>query len=90
MVETANSAAIRRARCPSPPLHQHKLVKAFGDLPDHSYVKTRVLQGLLGCSRATVWRRCAAGQLPKPLRKDGHILGWRVADIREYLDAASK
>jgi predicted DNA-binding transcriptional regulator AlpA len=79
----------RAPRRPSPPPHELRLVRDFGNLPDHSFVKTAVLQGLLGCSRATIWRRCESGALPKPLRQGGHILGWRVGDIRAFIDSAA-
>lgn len=87
MVSTTTQRAPRR---PSLRPHELPLVREFHSLPEHSFIKTAVLQGLLGCSRATIWRRCESGALPKPLRKDGHILGWRVGDIRAYLESAAR
>ena len=42
---------------------------------------------ILGCCRATVWRRVADGTLPKPT-KIGGLSRWEVADIWARIDAA--
>lgn len=42
---------------------------------------------LLGCSRATFWRRVADGTFPRPIRICG-ITRWDLADILAVIEAA--
>lgn len=57
----------------------------FDRLPDTGFVRLPVLTGLLGCSKATVWRRCKLGQLPSPVKLSAGTTAWRVVDIRSHL-----
>jgi predicted DNA-binding transcriptional regulator AlpA len=57
----------------------------FDRLPDAGFVRLPVLTGLLGCSKATIWRRCKLGQLPKPVKLSAGTTAWRVADVRAHL-----
>jgi excisionase family DNA binding protein len=43
----------------------------------------------LGVSVRTVWRLCAAGSLPQPLRLTRRAVRWREHDIDEYVDRLS-
>lgn len=45
--------------------------------------------GILPFSRATLWRRVAAGTFPKPL-KFGGISAWRVEDVRAWIEEQNK
>ena len=42
---------------------------------------------LLGCSRATIWRRIADGTLPKPV-KIGGISRLVLAEVNAYVESA--
>ncbi|MHA6909395.1 helix-turn-helix transcriptional regulator [Ralstonia pseudosolanacearum] len=57
---------------------------AFDDLPNAAHVDCKTVAALLSCTRATVWRRAAAGQLPKP-RKFGSSARWNVGELRAVL-----
>lgn len=57
----------------------------FDSLPDSALIDVRVYARLLDCSPNTVWRRAAAGVLPKPLKVSPHQTRWRVADVRQSL-----
>lgn len=61
----------------------------FDSLPNAAHVDCKTVAALLSCTRATVWRRSAAGQLPKP-RKFGASARWNVGELRAVLfgDAA--
>lgn len=60
-------------------------LRHFDVLPDSSYVRSRVVQGLLDCSRATVHRRVADGTLPKPIHLSPGTAAFRVGDLRKAL-----
>lgn len=57
----------------------------FDRLPDAAFVRLPVVCGLLGCSRATVWRHAAHGLLPAPVKLSAGSTAWRVSDIRQHL-----
>ena len=59
----------------------------FDSLPDAAFVRLPVVCGLLGCSRATVWRHASHGLLPAPVKLSAGTTAWRVADIRSHLAA---
>lgn len=60
----------------------------FDSLPNAAYVDCKIVAALLSCTRATVWRRSASGQLPKP-RKFGASARWNVGELRAVLAGAS-
>ena len=43
--------------------------------------------GILGCSKATFWRRVADGTIPKPV-KIGGMSRWPQSEIMAVIDAA--
>jgi len=47
----------------------------------------RCLAALLNCGRATVWRRVAAGDLPKPF-KIGGMTRWDRREVEAMLERA--
>jgi predicted DNA-binding transcriptional regulator AlpA len=66
-----------------------KALTSFDDLPDSAHVGDRVVCGLYGCSRATAWRRVAAGLIPAP-KKFGRSTRWNVGELRAALREATK
>ena len=58
----------------------------FDRLPDAAYVRQPVVEGLMSCSSATVWRRVKSCQLPQP-KKFGAITAWNVGELRKSLNA---
>ncbi|WP_223247232.1 AlpA family transcriptional regulator [Sulfuriferula sp. AH1] len=60
-------------------------LKNFDSLPDSANVRQAVVQGLFGCSAATVWRMVKRGTLPAPRKITPHISAWNVAELRKSL-----
>ncbi|WP_230956992.1 helix-turn-helix transcriptional regulator [Burkholderia stagnalis] len=38
-------------------------------------------------SARTLWRRCAAGTFPKPVKLSPRVSAWHVEDVRAWVDA---
>lgn len=60
-------------------------LKQFDELPDCAHVRQAVVEGLYGCSAATVWRYVKQGLIPQPVRFAGRITAWKVGDLRRAL-----
>lgn len=60
-------------------------VTNFDDLPPAALIDARAFAVLLGCSVNTIWRRSAAGTIPKPFRVSPQQTRWRVGDVRKTL-----
>ncbi len=52
---------------------------------DDRLITDREGAALIGCSRATWWRRTADGTLPQPLRIGG-LTRWRMSDVQKLLE----
>lgn len=71
------------------------VIPSFDELPDSALVRLAQLvrdpkrptrAAPLPFSGATLWRKVAAGQFPKPIRvQDSRITAWRVSDVRGWL-----
>jgi prophage regulatory protein len=53
--------------------------------PDSEIVRERHLPIVTGLSSATLWRRRREGDFPPGLRLGPNAVGWRRADIHEWL-----
>ena len=62
-------------------------LKNFDSLPDSANVRQPVVQALVGCSSATVWRMVKRGTLPAPRKLSERISAWNVGDLRKALAA---
>lgn len=62
----------------------------FATWPDDAFVRIDVVARLFACSRATVWRRTAAGILPAPVKLSTCSTAWRVGDLRRVLRALAE
>ena len=62
-------------------------LKNFDSLPDSANVRQPVVQGLIGCSAATVWRMVKRGSLPTPRKLSERVTAWNVGDLRKALAA---
>lgn len=62
-------------------------LKNFDSLPDSANVRQPVVQGLFGCSSATVWRNVKRGIIPAPKKLSERITAWNVGDLRKALAA---
>ena len=59
----------------------------FDSLPDSANVRQPVVQALLGCSSATVWRMVKRGTLPAPRKLSERVTAWNVGELRKKLAA---
>jgi predicted DNA-binding transcriptional regulator AlpA len=64
-------------------------LKHFDDLPDSANVRQPVVQGLFGCSAATVWRGVKSGRIPAPVHLAGRVTAWNVGELRRALKVAA-
>ena len=60
-------------------------LRHFDDLPASAFVRRPVVEALFACSSTTVYRRVAAGLIPKPEKLGPNISAWRVGDLRKVL-----
>jgi len=60
-------------------------LESFDSMPDAAFVRTAVVVRLFDCSRATLWRRLRAAQIPAPLAFSPKDRRWNVGDLRKYL-----
>jgi predicted DNA-binding transcriptional regulator AlpA len=60
-------------------------LKNFDHLPDSANVRRIVVESLLGCSRATIWRMVRRGALPAPRKLTKGTCAWNVGDLRKIL-----
>lgn len=60
----------------------------FDDLPATGFIRqAQLIPAVVPFSSATLWRKCKAGQFPKPVKLSERVTAWRVGEIRAFLDA---
>lgn len=64
-------------------------LRDFDRLPASAKVRLPVVAALFSISRATVWRWCNLGLLPKPIHKGG-VTSWNVGELRAELGKRSQ
>ncbi len=57
----------------------------FDSLPASAYVQVQTVAGLMGVSRATIWRMVQRGQLPAPKKLSDRATRWNVGELRAVL-----
>ncbi|HMV13511.1 MAG TPA: AlpA family phage regulatory protein [Nitrosomonas sp.] len=57
----------------------------FDDLPNSANVRQPVVQGLYGCSAASIWRGVKNGRIPKPRKLSPRTTCWNVGELRRAL-----
>jgi len=60
-------------------------LRNFDHLPATAYVRQPIVEALLSCSAATVWRRVADGGLPRPHKLSPRVTAWNVGELRRIL-----
>lgn len=60
-------------------------LRDFDSLPDCAFVRQKVVQRLLCCSSATLWRRIQDKTFPAPVRLSNRVSGWHVGTLRKVL-----
>jgi prophage regulatory protein len=64
-----------------------KTLSSFDDLPESGFIRqAQLIPHVVPFSSATLWRRCAKGLFPKPVRLSERVTAWRVGDVRDWLD----
>lgn len=61
----------------------------FDSLPDSAFIRQPTLEALLGVKSSTIWRLVASGDLPR-VKLTARCTGWRVGDVRAYLEGKTK
>jgi predicted DNA-binding transcriptional regulator AlpA len=56
---------------------------------DIRLLDARGVAALLSISPRSVWRWCAVGDFPRPIRLAHGVTRWRLADVRRWLDRRS-
>ena len=59
----------------------------FDRLPATGFIRQPQVLEVVPFSSATLWRKCKAGQFPKPVKLSVRVTAWRVGDIRQFLNA---
>lgn len=60
-------------------------------LPSTGYVREAQLvtkkgrQGIIPFSPATLWRKVASGEFPKPVKLSVGVTAWKVEDVRAWM-----
>jgi predicted DNA-binding transcriptional regulator AlpA len=67
--------------------HMRKAAPSFDDLPNTSYIRQPKVLEVVPFSGATLWRHCAAGKFPKPVKLSERVTCWKVGDVRAWLAA---
>ena len=58
-------------------------------LPARGYVRQKLLiPHIVPFSAATLWRKVKAGEFPKPVKLSKRVTGWRIQEVRDWLQAA--
>jgi predicted DNA-binding transcriptional regulator AlpA len=59
---------------------------SFDDLPDTGFIRqAQLIPVVVPFSSATLWRKCARGEFPKPVKLSERVTCWRVGDVRRWL-----
>lgn len=59
----------------------------FDHLPDSAYIRLPTIKRLYGVSSATIWRNCAKGLIPSPIKLSERCTCWNVGQVRAALAA---
>ena len=63
---------------------------SFDTLPAGAYMRQPQVLEVVPYSSATLWRKCKAGQFPKPVKLSERVTAWKVGEIRQFLETQSK
>lgn len=56
-------------------------------LPATGYIRISTLVKIIPFSASTIWRKVKKGTFPQPEKLSENITGWKVEDIRAFLDS---
>ena len=58
----------------------------FNTLPDAALIRQRDLLTVVPFSATSLWRKCGAGEFPKPIKLGEKTTAWRWGDVRKWLE----
>jgi len=64
----------------------NKAVVLLDSIPAKAFVPKKLLMQLVPFSSATLWRKVASGDFPKPVKLSDRVTGWRVEDVRDWFE----
>ena len=59
---------------------------AFNDLPANGFVRMPTVMAVVGLARSTIYELIQKQRFPAPEKLTAHAAGWRVADVRAWLE----
>lgn len=66
-------------------------VSTFDNLPASGFIRqAQLIPDVVPFSSATLWRKCKAGQFPKPVKLSERVTAWRVGDVRQFLETQTQ
>ncbi len=54
-------------------------------LPSVGYIRQSELLQFIPFSKATLWRKCANSEFPRPIKLSQRVTAWRVEDVRAWI-----
>ena len=78
-MQLATSNPVRTA--PSKPVHETYTAA----LPATGFVRLPMVAGVCGLGKSTVWKWCADGRFPRPVKLSPRVSAWPVAQVRAWL-----
>lgn len=54
-------------------------------LPATGYVRLPTVAAVSGIGRSTIWKWCAQGRMPAPVKLSPRVSAWQVAALRDWL-----
>ena len=71
----------------TPPAYAQHQPLDLRRLDEHAVLRVWEVAALIRCSHSTVWRLAKKGKLAAPLKTGDNMTGWRVVDVKNYLDS---
>jgi prophage regulatory protein len=59
-------------------------------IDSNSILRLKAVRALTGVSRSTIWRLCRRGEFPQPLKLTARLIGWRAAEVQQWLDSRER
>jgi predicted DNA-binding transcriptional regulator AlpA len=57
-------------------------------LPEVGFVRqAQLIPSIIPFSHATLWRKVASGEFPKPVKLSERVTAWDVRDVRAWLES---
>ena len=53
-------------------------------------IRVRGVLAMTGIGRTTLWKLCKSGDFPAPLQLSEKCIGWRVAEIQQWIESRPK